>query len=117
MVPPTAPIWQANAPAGPRLSPAEPNPIPAVDCFNHCPPGYEANWKALGPVNGFQQWAQGEYVGRARLPHVPTYRLRVDDVLDFVFRVTRNEIPMPYEINVGDEMTIESAADKEFAAR
>ena len=53
-------------------------------------------------------------MGRARLPHVPTYRLRVDDVLDFVFRVTRNEIPGPYEINVGDELTIESASEQEL---
>ncbi len=93
------------------LSPADPNPIPAGDCFRNCPPGYEANWNALGPVPDFQEFAQGEYVGRARLPHVPTYRLRVDDVLDFVFRVTRNETPGPYEINVGDELSIESGTE------
>jgi polysaccharide export outer membrane protein len=63
---------------------------------------------------GFQEYAQGEYLGRARLPHVPNYRLRVDDTLDFVFRVTRNEIPAPYEINVGDEVTVESATDKDL---
>ena len=45
---------------------------------------------------------------------MPEYRLRVDDVLDFVFRVTRNEIPDAYEINVGDEFTIESATDKDL---
>ena len=86
------------------LTPADPNPIPAVDCFTRdCPPDGAGGWDYMGPVMGFQEWAQGEYVGRARLPHVPTYRLRVDDSLDFVFRVTRNEISTPYQMNVGDE--------------
>ncbi len=107
------PNWQAGH-AGPVLSPADPNPIPAVDCVNHCPPGYEATWQALGPVWGFQEYAQGEYVGRARLPHVPTYRLRVDDNLDFVFRVTRNEIAGPYKLNVGDEISIESTNEADL---
>jgi polysaccharide biosynthesis/export protein len=101
-------------PPGPPLSPADPNPIPAVDCVNHCPPGYEATWKAIGPVWGFQEWAQGEYVGRARISHVPVYRLRVDDELEFVFRVTRNEMPSPYKINVGDELSIESSNEPEL---
>jgi polysaccharide export outer membrane protein len=96
------------------LTPADPHPIPAVDCVNQCPPDYEATWNAMGPVADFQEWAQGEYVGRARLPHVPTYRLRVDDQLQFVFRVTRDEIATPYEINVGDEVTVESATDRDL---
>lgn len=108
------PNWQAGHASGPVLSPGDPNPIPAVDCVNHCPPGYEATWNALGPVWGFQEYGQGEYVGRARLPHVPTYRLRVDDSLEFVFRVTRNEISGPYKLNVGDEISIESANEAEL---
>jgi polysaccharide export outer membrane protein len=95
-------------------SPAAPNPVCAVDCVNNCPPGYEATWKALGTSWGFQEWAQGEYVGRARLPHVPTYRLRVDDQMEFVFRVTRDKIPGPYRINIGDELQVESAAEPEL---
>src|SRR5207342_3446702 len=93
-------------------SPAAPNPVCAVDCVNNCPPGYEATWKALGTSWGFQEWAQGEYVGRARLPHVPTYRLRVDDQMEFVFRVTRDKSSGPYKINIGDELQIESAAEQ-----
>ncbi len=96
------------------LSPADPRPIPGVDCVPGCLPCGEQGWDALGPVSGFQEYAQGEYVGRSRLSHVPSYRLRVDDVLDFVFRVTRNEIPGPYEINVGDELTVESTTDKDL---
>jgi polysaccharide export outer membrane protein len=68
----------------------------------------------MGPTADFQEWAQGEYVGRARLSHVPTYRLRVDDQLDFVFRVTRDKISGPYKLNVGDEVMIESAAEGEL---
>lgn len=96
------------------LAPADPHAIPAVDCVNDCSPDGPFGWNAMGPVAEFQEWAQGEYVGRARLPHVPTYRLRVDDQLNFVFRVTRDEISTPYQINVGDELTIESATDREL---
>ena len=94
------------------LSPADPNPIPAADCFQNGGEACGKFWnQSLGPVMGFQEYAQGEYVGRARLPHVPIYRLRVDDVLEFVFRVTRDEVATPYQINVGDEVTVESATD------
>lgn len=92
----------------PRLTPAAPNPTPAIDCVNQCPPGYEASWKALGPVDVFEEWAQGEYVGRSRLPHVPVYRLRVDDALNFEFRVDHNRIPGNYKLEVGDEVQVES---------
>jgi polysaccharide export outer membrane protein len=95
--------------AGPQLSPAAPHLTPAIDCVNHCPPGYEATWKSLGPVDVFEQWAQGEYVGRARLPHVPVYRLRVDDTLEFEFRVDRNRIAGSYKLEVGDGLVIESS--------
>jgi polysaccharide export outer membrane protein len=65
----------------------------------------------LDPVE-FQKYAQGEYVGRSRLPHVPEYRLRVDDQLDFIYRLTREETREPYELNVGDEIRVESFTDK-----
>lgn len=96
------------------ISPADPCLIPAIDCTVSGANCDRRGWRGLGPVMGFQEYAQGEYVGRARIPHVPNYRLRVDDSLNFVFRVTRNEIPAPYEINVGDELTIESATDKDL---
>ncbi len=108
------PGYAISMPEGPKLTPAAPNMTCAVDCVNHCPPGYEATWDALGPVWDFNEWAQGEYVGRARLPHVPTYRLRVDDQMEFVFRVTRDKIPGPYKINIGDELQVESAAEPEL---
>ncbi len=113
---PVAPILPGDEPIQlcQMLSPADPHPIPAVDCVYECSPDGRFAWNAMGPVSEFQEWAQGEYVGRARLAHVPIYRLRVDDQLNFVFRVTRDEIPSAYQINVGDEVTIESATDREL---
>ena len=89
--------WQAPYTTGENsvqlcqhVTPASPCPTPAVDCVNDCC-NESRGWKhSLGPVPDFQQYSQGEYVGRARLPHVATYRLRVDDSLEFVFRVDRN---------------------------
>lgn len=59
----------------------------------------------------FGAYGHGEYVGPHRLPHLPEYRLRVDDQLDFVYRLTRDEMAGPYRLNVGDTIAIESLAD------
>jgi polysaccharide export outer membrane protein len=57
-------------------------------------------------------FAQGEYIGPHRMPHVPEYRLRVDDQLDFIYRLTREQSPHPYELNVGDAIRVESLTDE-----
>jgi polysaccharide export outer membrane protein len=62
----------------------------------------------------WQAYAQGEYVGHARLAHVPEYRLRVDDQLDMTYRLTREETPDPYKLNVGDEISVESFTDPDL---
>jgi polysaccharide biosynthesis/export protein len=62
----------------------------------------------------WQAYAQGEYVGHARLQHVPEYRLRVDDRLDITYRLTREETATPYRLNVGDEVRVESFTDPEL---
>ena len=62
----------------------------------------------------WQAYAQGEYVGHARLAHVPEYRLRVDDQLDMTYRLTRDETPDPYKLNVGDEVRVESFTDPDL---
>jgi polysaccharide export outer membrane protein len=62
----------------------------------------------------WQAYAQGEYVGHARTAHVSEYRLRVDDQLDMIYRVTRQEQPNPYRLNVGDEISVESFTDGEL---
>jgi len=91
------------------LGPAAPYPIWGVDSMSGFGCGYqgEVGWDARGCVN-WQAYAQGEYVGHARLPHVPEYRIRVDDQIAFVFRLTREETSRPYELQVGDQIRIES---------
>lgn len=92
------------------LGPAAPHSIWGVDSMSGfkcgCPQG-EVGWETRGCVD-WQAYAQGEYVGRARIQHVPEYRIRVDDRIAFVFRLTREESVRPYELQVGDELRIES---------
>ncbi|MEM8678767.1 MAG: polysaccharide biosynthesis/export family protein [Planctomycetota bacterium] len=54
----------------------------------------------------------GEYIGPHRTPHVPEYRLRVNDQLTFAYRLTRERSATPYELQVGDRIRLESLADK-----
>lgn len=90
------------------LGPAAPYPIAGVDsAAAKCG---EPDWRAARPID-WQRYAQGEYVGHERLPHVPEYRLRVGDELDLVFRISREELPRPYRLNVGDEVRVESFTD------
>jgi len=67
-------------------------------------------WDEAGPLP-WQVFAQGEYIGPARIAHVPEYRLRVDDTLEFIYRQTRNATSKPYKFNVGDVLRIESFTD------
>ena len=63
-----------------------------------------------GPVS-FGPYGPGEYVGHERFAHVPVYRLRVDDQLECLYRLTREETAQPYQLNVGDEIQVESVGD------
>jgi len=82
--------------------------LPGCSSCNPCPcRGWECARSAA-----WQMYAQGEYVAHARTPHVGEYRLRVDDQLDMVYRVTREETPTPYQLNVGDEIRVESFTDE-----
>ena len=45
---------------------------------------------------------------------MPEYRLRVDDQLDMIYRLTREETATPYKLNVGDEIRVESFTDPEL---
>jgi len=89
------------------LGPAAPCDICAVDCST-CNPcrGWES-----ARVIAWQAYAQGEYVGHYRTTHVAEYRLRPDDDLDLVYRLTREETSTPYKLNVGDEVRVESFTD------
>ena len=90
------------------LGPAAPYPIKGLDCATGA--CGELGWPDARPI-AWQRYAQGEYVGHARTAHVRDYRLRVGDVLDFVFRITRQPTPRPYRFKVGDRVRLELLAD------
>ena len=98
------------------LGPAAPYPICGVDCAAGCAScrGRECRWEDARYI-AWQAYAQGEYVGHARTEHVPEYRLRVDDQLDMLYRITRDEIHGQYKLNVGDEVRVESFSDPELS--
>ena len=94
------------------LGPAAPCAIPAVD-GSHCDCSRWGGWEKARII-AWQCYAQGEYVGHARTAHVPEYRLRVDDQLDLIYRLTREETSKPYRLNVGDEIRVESFTDPDL---
>ncbi len=94
------------------LGPAAPCNICAVDCAN-CSHLRRRGWENARAI-AWQAFAQGEYVGHARTAHVSEYRLRVDDELDVIYRLTRQEMSAPYRLSVGDEIRVESFADAEL---
>jgi len=93
--------------SGLDCNPSAPHPIWAVDSLAGCDQG-EVGWKQRSYGVNWQSYAQGEYIGHARTPHVPAYRLRVDDQIAFVFRLTREESSRPYELQIGDTIRVES---------
>ena len=105
-----------TAPAtGQMLSSASPLPMVGIDSAgHHYSPA--TRWRDRGPIF-WQAYAQGEYVGDARLAHVAKYRLRVDDEIEFIYRITRDRTSRPYELNVGDEIEVESFADAKIKRR
>lgn len=96
------------------LSPAAPHPIWGVDSAAGGPCA-EVGWDSRGCIP-WQEFAQGEYVGHARLPHVPEYRLRESDVIAVYYRRTREELSRPYELQVGDRIRVESLTAGSSAA-
>ena len=124
-------VGSARLANGQALGPAAPYPIMGIDCAGgNCNVGCNGNvgrqgafggkggiggmggvgWNAMGPID-WQRYAQGEYIGPYREPHVPEYRLRVDDRIDFVYRITRDQMPTPYKLNIGDQIRVEVFAD------
>ncbi len=76
-----------------------------------------------GPVNSreprwsdqqcipWEAFAYGEYIGPYRTPHVADYRLRVGDVVDFVYLINRTHPRQTYRLFPGDIIQIFSAND------
>jgi polysaccharide export outer membrane protein len=73
-------------------------------------PCLDSAGSAFGPIP-WQAFAQGEYVGPARGPHVIEYQLRVDDEIEFIYRLTREELSRGYQLEVGDVIRVESLID------
>ncbi|MBT4864990.1 MAG: polysaccharide biosynthesis/export family protein [Planctomycetaceae bacterium] len=71
------------------------------------------SWSNQEPI-AWEVFAQGEYIGPARSPHLPEYRLRVDDTIEFVYRLTGKVTAQPYRLNVNDELQIESLTIEGF---
>lgn len=84
--------------------------IDGVDCANGDGCGEQRWHKDWGPIP-WEMFQQGEYVGPSRLAHVPQYRLRVDDQVEFIYRVTRSDTAKPYRLQTGDVIKIESLID------
>jgi polysaccharide biosynthesis/export protein len=87
-----------------------------VQCPNGgCQPG-GPDWAATRPIP-WEVFAQGEYIGPARLAHVPIYRLRVDDSLAFVYRLSGQVANQPYRLNVRDRIQVQSLSAPEVVNR
>ena len=73
----------------------------------------EALWQDQQMIP-WEAFAYGEYIGPHRTPHVPQYRLRVDDQIEVVYQATREQTFQPYRLTVGDSIRISSSADEEL---
>ncbi len=89
-----------------------PKVITGVDS-NDCLGCEEPTWSMRGPLP-FDLFSHGEYIGPCRTPHVPQYRLRPNDQVELVFRLTRERSGRPYQLNVGDQIRVESLADEKL---
>lgn len=74
----------------------------------------EPTWHDDQRAIPWEAFAYGEYIGPYRTPHLPVYRLRVDDQIEFVYRITREQAFQPYRLMVGDRIRIESSADEDL---
>jgi len=83
-----------------------------VDPSRHRQKNHQSTWKDEGPIP-WEAFAYGEYIGPHRTPHVPVYRVRVDDQVEFIFRLTRELSHDPYRLQVGDQMQISSLAQND----
>ena len=70
----------------------------------------EPSWRNSSQLP-WEQYAYGEYIGPFRTPHVPDYRIRINDQLEFVYLLTRRRTSEPYRMNVGDTIQVASTTD------
>lgn len=109
------PIYPESIPVGQVIGGEFQAPL---DVAHNCPrcgvycPGCPAcggpkNWTSQSEIP-WEMFAQGEYIGPARLPDVGQYRLRVDDLIEFVYRLDGKPSNTAYSLEVGDQLRIES---------
>lgn len=67
--------------------------------------------RTVPPPMPWELYGPGEYVGPARLPPLPEYRVRVDDELEFLYRRTREITTTAYRLAVGDQLRVESLTE------
>ena len=106
-----------QSPVCSTIGPNSPCPVRGFHCVGcaSCGKHGRKGWRGAGPIP-WQAFNQGEYIGPARTEHVNEYRIRVDDILDFVFRLTREPSNEPYRLDVGDIIEI-TALDAEEVQR
>lgn len=119
LIPSDAPMSQEEAPI-PTEVPSTEVPVDSAvmsfeptncprcgrNCGANCNPDEDVDWDDTYMIP-WEAFAHGEYIGPHRLPHVPEYRLRVDDVIEFVFRLTGVATDGAYRFNVGDQFQVE----------
>lgn len=96
--------------ARPDETPSVSRSIQGVNQFTTGRNGREGKWRDDECVP-WESMAYGEYIGPHRKPHVPEYRLRVNDQLEFIYIRTREMSHHPYQLFVGDTIRISSAID------
>lgn len=69
-------------------------------------------WRSSKRLIPWESYAYGEYIGPSRTPHIPQYRLRVDDQLEFVFQADRQRPLDEYRLTAGDTIRVVSAVDE-----
>jgi polysaccharide export outer membrane protein len=83
----------------------------AVDCLCGC--GGEARWRDMRPMP-FDAYGPGGYAGPARFAHLSEYRLRPGDNIRVTYLITRRQRVGAYKLTPGDEILLESVADKDL---
>ncbi len=82
-----------------------------ADQFSGSEYGKKPSWRNTSPIP-FESHGAGEYIGPSRTPHVSAYRLRVDDQIEFVFQVTRQDHFQAYRLSPGDVIRVTSPVDE-----
>ncbi|HMO15232.1 MAG TPA: polysaccharide biosynthesis/export family protein [Pirellulaceae bacterium] len=86
-----------------------------VDSHGVYPQNARSTWNMESQIP-WEAFAFGEYIGPYRSPHLPEYRIRVGDRIEFIFRITRELSFNSYRLEVGDQLVISSLAETDAGA-